>query len=120
METLVTLIPPLWVCVLVTSGVYFAGVVVHRVFLSPLAKFPGPKLAAASVLYEFYYDIICKGQYTFKIKQLHDEYGSIQTDLKIYVPRLIHQQAQLSASAQMSCTLMTSTSSIPSTQTKSR
>jgi hypothetical protein len=26
-------------------------------------------------LYEFYYDVICKGQYTWKIKELHGRYG---------------------------------------------
>jgi hypothetical protein len=48
---------------------------IYSVFLGPLAKFPGPKLAAATLLYEFYYDVICKGQYTWKIKELHQQYG---------------------------------------------
>jgi hypothetical protein len=55
------LIAPFWAYALVALALYIAVVVVHRVYLSPLAKFPGPKLAAASILYEFYYDIICKG-----------------------------------------------------------
>jgi hypothetical protein len=45
------------------------------VFLGPLSKFPGPKLAAATLWYEFYYDVILKGRYTFKIKELHKQYG---------------------------------------------
>lgn len=27
--------------------------------------------------YEFYYDVVLKGQYTFKIKRLHEQYGPI-------------------------------------------
>ena len=49
---------------------------IYSVYFGPLAKFPGPKLAAATLLYEFYYDLICKGQYTWKIKKLHQEYGT--------------------------------------------
>jgi hypothetical protein len=44
---------------------------VYSVYFGPLSKFPGPKLAAATLLYEFYYDVILKGQYNFKIKELH-------------------------------------------------
>ena len=54
---------------------FFAGVVVYRLFLSPLAKFPGPKLAAVTYLYEGYYDVVKRGKYTFKIRDLHAEYG---------------------------------------------
>ena len=49
---------------------------IYSVYLGPLSKFPGPKLAAATLCYEFYYDVILKGQYTFKIEDLHKEYGS--------------------------------------------
>lgn len=48
---------------------------VHGVYFGPLAKFPGPKLAAATLWYEFYFDVILKGRYTFKIKELHEKYG---------------------------------------------
>lgn len=64
-------------CVLAgIAFLYLAGIIVYRLYFSPLAKFPGPKLAAATLLYEFYYDVICRGQYTFKIKELHEKYGS--------------------------------------------
>lgn len=49
----------------------------YSVYLGPLAKFPGPKLAAASLWYEFYYDVVLRGQYTFKIKELHKQYGML-------------------------------------------
>ncbi|KAL9115055.1 MAG: hypothetical protein Q9187_007356, partial [Circinaria calcarea] len=34
-----------------------------------------PKLAAATYLYEIYYDVIKRGKYTFKIRDLHAIYG---------------------------------------------
>ena len=48
---------------------------IHRLYLSPIAKFPGPKLAALTLWYEFYHDVVRGGQYGFKIADLHDQYG---------------------------------------------
>ena len=49
--------------------------VVYRLYLHPLSHFPGPKLAIVTYWYEFYYDAIKRGRYTWKIKELHDQYG---------------------------------------------
>lgn len=49
--------------------------VISRVFLSPLRKIPGPKLAALTSYYEFYFDAIQPGRFVWKIKDLHQEYG---------------------------------------------
>ncbi|KAH6645048.1 putative cytochrome P450 [Truncatella angustata] len=57
--------------------IYLAGLLYYRLYLSPLAKFPGPKIAAASKWYEFYYDVIRRGQFTFQIQKMHREYGPI-------------------------------------------
>ncbi len=46
-----------------------------RLYLSPLARFPGPKLAALTSWYEFYYDYFQRGRFTWKIKELHAQYG---------------------------------------------
>ncbi|KAH8901066.1 putative cytochrome P450 [Thozetella sp. PMI_491] len=43
----------------------------------PLSKFPGPKLAAASYLYEAWYDLIKVGKYSWEIKAMHEKYGPI-------------------------------------------
>lgn len=43
--------------------------------LHPLSPIPGPKLAAACYLPEFYYDVIRVGKYTTKIRELHEQYG---------------------------------------------
>ncbi|KAI0202341.1 cytochrome P450 [Astrocystis sublimbata] len=56
---------------------YYACLVTYRLFFHPLARFPGPKLAAISRWYEAYYDVIQNGQYTFKIAEMHKEYGPI-------------------------------------------
>ncbi|KIX97334.1 uncharacterized protein Z520_06786 [Fonsecaea multimorphosa CBS 102226] len=57
--------------------VYLVFLVVYRLYLSPLSKFPGPPLAALTLWYEFYYDVVKGGQYTFKIRELHKKYGPI-------------------------------------------
>lgn len=60
---------------LIISFLYFVGLVIYRLYFSPLSKFPGPKLAAATYLYEGYYDVVKRGKYTFKIRDLHAKYG---------------------------------------------
>lgn len=56
---------------------YFIGRSFYRLYVSPLAKFPGPKLAALTLWYEGYYDIVKRGQYTFEIGRMHEKYGRI-------------------------------------------
>jgi cytochrome P450 len=61
-----------------TFVVYFLTIGVYRLYFSSIAKFPGPKLAALTFWYEFYYDVWPhKFQYLWKIKALHEEYGAI-------------------------------------------
>lgn len=50
---------------------------VQRLWLSPIAHIPGPKLAALTQYYEFYYDIVLGGQYTFRILEMHKKYGPV-------------------------------------------
>lgn len=50
---------------------------VYRLYWSPLAGYPGPKLAALSNWYEFYYDVILQGQFTVQIQSLHKQYGMV-------------------------------------------
>ncbi|KAB2099215.1 hypothetical protein AG0111_0g12460 [Alternaria gaisen] len=57
---------------------YWLAVGIYRVYFHPLSKIPGPKLAAFTFWYEFYYEIYPhRFQYLWKIKQLHEEYGPI-------------------------------------------
>ncbi|KAJ6019622.1 hypothetical protein N7522_001689 [Penicillium canescens] len=50
---------------------------VYHLYFHPLSKFPGPKIAAATFLYEFYYDIIKSGMYIWEIERMHEKYGPI-------------------------------------------
>ena len=76
---------------------YVLALSVHRLYLSPLAKFPGPKLAAWTKWYEFYYEIVLKGQFTFHIQSLHKQYGEYfvqafsytSSDLAAYIGPII-------------------------------
>ena len=54
---------------------YSIGLFVYRLTLDPLAKFPGPKIAAMTSWYEFYYDWWCEGHYVFEIEKMHQKYG---------------------------------------------
>jgi hypothetical protein len=69
----------LWTKFGVLLGVYVCYQLLkalYRITLHPLAKFPGPKLAALSYKYEFYYDGIKDGSYTGEISRMHDRYGT--------------------------------------------
>lgn len=66
-----------WAAIASAALSYFVGLIFYRLCLHPLAKFPGPKLAAVTRYYEGYYDVILNGQYTFKIAELHQQYGPI-------------------------------------------
>ena len=54
---------------------YLITTALYRLYFSPLAKFPGPKLAALTLWYEFYYDVVKRGKYTWKIAEMHKQYG---------------------------------------------
>jgi hypothetical protein len=66
-----------FVCAAFAFIAYFIILGTYRAYWDSLSSFPGPKIAAATQLYEFYYDVILGGRYTFRIKELHDEYGPI-------------------------------------------
>lgn len=76
-------------CVVVLAIVYMIYAVVYRLYFHPLARFPGPKLASITYWYEFYYDIIRRGQYTFKLRELHEKYGQFSLSLSLGSSRLV-------------------------------
>lgn len=66
--------------------VYRAFMVIYRLFFSPLAKFPGPKLAAATSWYEAFFDLR-SSNFPEVLSRLHDKYGK-STCLPGEPPRL--------------------------------
>lgn len=59
---------------------YCMGLTFHRLYLSPIATFPGPKLAATTHWYQRYFDLVARGtggQFVLEIKRLHEKYGPI-------------------------------------------
>lgn len=70
----------LWAILILT--IYLVGGAVYRLYLSPLAKFPGPKLAALTLWYEFYYDVVKQGRYTWEIAKMHEHYGTNRVSIK--------------------------------------
>jgi hypothetical protein len=65
---------PAWAAGLAVAG-YGLVLIVYRLCFSPIAHFPGPKLAAMTMWYEIYYEVVLQGQYTFEIAKMHQKYG---------------------------------------------
>jgi hypothetical protein len=60
-------------------AVYAIILAVYRLYLSPIAKIPGPKLAALTQYYETYYELISGGggNFTRRIQKMHKDYGML-------------------------------------------
>lgn len=58
-----------------SAVIYGFSLAIYRLLFSPIARFPGPKLAALTNLYEFYYDYFGNGKYIFQIEKMHAKYG---------------------------------------------
>lgn len=56
---------------------YFVLGWIYNVYFHPLAAFPGPKLAAMTHLYEYYYDLCQSGTYYRKVHEMHQRHGPI-------------------------------------------
>lgn len=71
----------LWfLAALVVAGAvaYSMHNVISSLMLHPLANIPGPKYAAITGYYQFYYDVIRRGRFPWKLKLLHQKYGAVQ------------------------------------------
>ena len=107
-------VPPgtLLVALVVAWLVYLVALAIYRLYLHPLAKFPGPRLAALTQWYEFYYDVSLRGQFLFKVEEMHKKYGS-SVVRRQYIKKLT-EQGQLCVLLLTSCMLIRANSGIHS------
>ena len=61
--------------VVIGFSLYLTGLIVYRLFLSPIANIPGSKLSAVTGWYETYYDVYKGGKFIFEIEKWHQQYG---------------------------------------------
>ncbi|KAL2838171.1 cytochrome P450 [Aspergillus pseudoustus] len=64
-------------CLILGLTGYNIALLIYRLWLSPLSRFPGSPLAKATFWYEFYYDWVKPGQYYHRIHEMHKIYGPI-------------------------------------------
>jgi len=59
----------------ISTITYFVFLAVQRLFSHPLAKVPGPRLAAITHLYMTYYDLVMLRGMVEQLEVLHKKYG---------------------------------------------
>ena len=62
---------------LIAITAYILCLSIYRLYFSPIARFPGRRLAALTLWYQFYYDVVKRGTYAWEIKKMHEYYGMI-------------------------------------------
>jgi hypothetical protein len=55
--------------------IYLITKAIYRLYFHPLRNIPGPKLAAVSSAYEFYFNVIKRGTFIWHLEGLHETYG---------------------------------------------
>ena len=50
---------------------------IKRLYSHPLARYPGPLLAASTMWYKTYYDIVMDGGWAEHLEHLHSVYGKL-------------------------------------------
>lgn len=62
--------------IMITWALYHVAKALYNISpFHPLNAIPGPKLAAATYLPEFWHDAVCFGRYTTEIRKMHQIYG---------------------------------------------
>ncbi|KAL8830141.1 MAG: hypothetical protein Q9191_001602 [Dirinaria sp. TL-2023a] len=64
-------------CTVIALVLYTIYGGIYRLYLCPIARFPGRKLAALTFWYEFYFDVVKQGRYAWEIERMHETYGPI-------------------------------------------
>ena len=78
-------IPGIATLLLGASFIYTCVLITYRLYFSPLSKFPGSKLAAATGWYETFFQLVKGGggQFTFQIGKWHEKYGILEPTSQI-------------------------------------
>ena len=80
LEASIRLLTPTNLALAFASGIiYVVSLYVYRAYFDSLSHIPGPKLAAATLWYEFYFDVVKMGRFTWEIKKMHEKYGKFLT-----------------------------------------
>lgn len=87
--------------------VYTTCLIAYRLYFHPLTAIPSPPLARITYLFEWYYDLICGGQFTFRLAALHREYGKSAISSPLLLSAADMMKAQLFVSIRMKFTSMT-------------
>ncbi|PKY05790.1 benzoate 4-monooxygenase cytochrome P450 [Aspergillus campestris IBT 28561] len=66
----------MWIIPILAIGLLLLRCI-YRLYLHPLSKIPGPKLAAVTRLPEFYYDVVRGGKYLWQVEKMHKKYGPV-------------------------------------------
>jgi hypothetical protein len=61
---------------LASWALYLIAGAVYRLYFHPLARFPGPKIAAVTAWYETYHDLIRRGMFVWELEKMHEKYGA--------------------------------------------
>ncbi|KAK4113198.1 cytochrome P450 [Canariomyces notabilis] len=75
--------------------VYWTGLIIYRLTLHPLARFPGPFLCRISDLQQCYYEAILNGKFIEQLPKYHRKYGPIvrinPNEVHIDDPAVFHE-----------------------------
>ena len=85
---------PSWLLaiMIIICVIWIVATTLYRLYISPLSRFPGPRLAALTSWYEFYHDCLKRGRFTWEIKRMHDQYGQLRSSLLTPVLPVSHHQ----------------------------
>jgi hypothetical protein len=63
--------------------VWLTSIVLYRIYLHPLSKIPGPKLAAATHLYITYFNTTGGSKFYLQTEKLHQKYGTLYSRISL-------------------------------------